>query len=321
MASAVTGVEFSLVVESFTLDEGGDWERYRAVLADAVAIAERDGAGEVLAIDATGLPEVSTMLAAEFPGVRAVDAVGRGYDGGKMEAALVARGTYVLYLDGDCLPQPGWSSELLAALRSRAADAVGGYTRYEGGFLAAVQSVMDFGFMYPLRRRPLKCYASNNAGFRRERLVEVPLGDGSSVRCSCYRYAQRLARRGTPMLLVPEARVLHEMQPVVRERTRQGYDTVAACWDDPGIPEARWVRLNVLAIPLFYGMNVLLDWRRTWSARKPLGLGPLHLLAALPLFPLYRLLDVVGMLRAFVGGRAEGGWQGAFVHRRSDTRA
>lgn len=57
-----------------------------------------------------------------------VDAVGLGYDDAKMMAAREARGGYLLYLDGDCLPQPGWKEAFLGKLRA-GATAVGGYTR------------------------------------------------------------------------------------------------------------------------------------------------------------------------------------------------
>ena len=119
------------------------------------------------------------------------------------------------------------------------------------------------------------------------------------------------------MKLIPEARVLHETQPMIRERTRQGFDTIAACWEDPDVPEARFLKYGIFSIPLYYARDLQLDWRRAFQARKPLGQSWLQFLMALPLFPILRLLDVMGMLQAFVGGRREGGWGGNLLKRRS----
>ncbi len=153
---------------------------------------------------------------------------GLDYDGAKQKAAASARGVYVLFLDGDCLPAPGWLDHHLSPLRRGEAQATGGFTRYDGGYMAAVATVLDFGFLLPRGRRVLGCYASNNCGFKRDLLADVPIPAGP-MRCRCFAHAQTLLRHGTPVTMVPEAAVRHEVQPFFRERYRQGYDAVAAC--------------------------------------------------------------------------------------------
>jgi hypothetical protein len=230
-----------------------------------------------------------------------------------------ARGRFVLFLDGDCIPQADWRDRLLAPLRSGRAVACGGYTRYEGGFLSAMQSVMDFGFFYPRCERSLACYASNNCGFLRTVWLQVPVPE-ADLRSRCFYHAQRLLRRGTPVLLVPEARVLHEPQPLLRERSRQGYDTIIAAWEDSELPEARWLRLGVLSLPLFLAMNVWNDWKRVWMGRKDLNMGRGRMLLALLLFPFFRSIDAMGMLRAFWRGPIEGGWGGIALNPEPGVR-
>src|SRR5207237_50975 len=124
-------------------------------------------------------------LKEEFPDVRIIPALGLGYDGAKRKAAAEASGRFVLFLVGDCIPQPGWHHHLLEVLRSGRAVACGGFTRYEGGLLASIASVMDFGFLYPRVSRSLECYAFNNCGFTRESLSQVPIQQ-LAIRCSCY---------------------------------------------------------------------------------------------------------------------------------------
>ena len=310
--------EYSIVVETFTFQEGGDTERFFRVLDAAVSMAAEDG-GEVLLIDVCGFPDLHAVLRERFPTARVVPAVGMGYDDAKMKAAREAKGSYVLYLDGDCLPLPGWRDAMVAELRSGRA-AVGGYTRYDGGYVAALESVMDFGFLYPCEPRPLECYAFNNSGFNRASMLEIPAGS-PFLRCACYKHAQDFKRRGTPVWMVPKARVLHERQPLVRERTRQGFDKVAAAWADPTVREARWLRFRLPSVVSFYLIDVLLDWRRLAQARAPLGLSVPAWLSMFPLFPLVRRLDVWGMLRALAGGPVDGGWLGSMASERSDIGA
>lgn len=309
--------EFTIILESYNLSEGTDRDRFRTAVRRAVTMAE-EGNGEVLIADAYGSAELAALLRDEFPGVGHVMASGQSYDEAKARAAEAASSPYLLFLDGDCLPAPGWNQRLLEGLR-QGHVACGGYTRYEGGFLASLMSVMDFGFFYPRTSRPLKCYASNNSGFRASLLAEVPVTKGQ-LRCRCYHHAQRLLRRDTPVWFVPEAVVLHELPPIVRERTRQGYDMIAACWADPELREARWLKLGILSIPLFYAQSILLDILRTLSGWKDLNLSLVMLPFALACFPAFRLLDTIGMCRALLFAADEEGWGGCEISSSAVSR-
>src|SRR5207253_1661749 len=90
-------------------------------------------------------------------------------------------------------------------------------------------------------------------------ILDVPLPDGP-MRCRCFAHAQKLLRRGTPVRMVPTARVRHERQPFLRERIRQGSDVVAACWVDPELRQVRWLRLGPLAAP-----PVVIPAYRAWT--------------------------------------------------------
>jgi len=301
----------SFVIETYNLGEGTARDQFLSAL-NAAAAAARGCEGEVIVVDVCGDPEIAAIIAKSALPVRVVEAVGLSYDDAKIKAASEARGDAVIYLDSDCEPDGPWHSELLAALRSHPDKAgVGGFTRYAGnGVISALMSVMDFGFLFPVCERPIACYAFNNAAFYRQTFIDCPISPGP-VRCGCFAHAQELLRRGIPMILAPRARVFHELPPIFRERTRQGYDTIGVCWANSRLPEARWLRFGVLSIPLFYSLRVVLDWKRLAVGFRDLGLSVPELYLAMALAPLLRLIDIYGMIRAFAVGREAPAWGGA----------
>lgn len=300
---------FTVVLETHNLTEGTDRDRFRAVVRAALAMETEDGQAEVLVCDNSARPEIAAFMSREFPQIRRIDTTGLGYDQSKAMAARVTLSRYLLFLDGDCLPEPEWHRHLLGWLASGQAAACAGYTRYEGGFFAAIMTILDFGFFFPLSSRNLGCYAFNNCGFLRELLEAIPYPH-ADMRCSCFAHAQLLCRNGTPARLVPQARALHALPPLIRERTRQGYDAIAACWGNPDLPEAQWLRWGIWALPRFYARAVHLDWQRTFRGRKNLWIATWTIILALPLFPIFRILDALGMVRAFLRGPVKGGWAG-----------
>lgn len=292
-------VEASIVLETYTHGEKSNLPRLRLALQAATHMRTAQGGLEVLLADAGDDPEVAVLLRKEFQEVQHINARGLDYERAKALAARKARGRYLLYLDGDCLPDPGWLERHLESLQREDVVATGGFTRYDGGFLASVLSVMDFGFMFPRGSRALECYASNNSGFRRDVYLEFGVPEGP-MRSRCYAHAQLLLRRGTPVQMVPDAVVHHALPHFFSERFRQGYDSVSACWADPKLPECRLLVLGPLSAPVFYARNVWLDWRRVVQGRVDLGFSLWQVMLAWLLFPVLRLLDLGGMFWASV---------------------
>jgi hypothetical protein len=303
--SSISKPECSLIVETFNYLEGTPLSSMRNALRAATACAI-DDQNEVILADVSGDAEISRMLATEFPAARYLDAVGLGYDEAKALAAEQARGRYVVYLDCDCLPRSGWFERIIAPLRSGEAKAVAGLPWYGDGYPAKLQWLMDFGFLLPRRNRQLGCYPSNNSAFIRDLLLRVPEPEGP-LRCHCYAHAQKLAREGAPVMLVANAEVTHERPPLLRERLRQGYDMIAACWVDPQLPEARWLRYGVLATPLYYWRRLRLD-RQALQHYREIELGVIGTVAAYPLIAIARLIDAVGIAGALMLGPAARRW-------------
>jgi len=295
------GAEVAVIVESFNETEHSSVERLGTALDAAERAARDHGDARVVLADGAGNPDVAALVAERFPGVRHVRADARDYDVAKQAAARAADADVIVYLDGDCIPQTdAWLESLIAPIVAGDAVATAGFTRYEGGWLQRVLSVMDLGFLLPRRRHPVPCYASNNAAFAADALERTPPPDGD-MRSRCFAHAQAFARQGTPMYLAPEAFVHHEALPLVPERLRRGWDLVAAARVDPELPEARWLRLGVLATPLFWAQNVVVDARRALAYGGDFGLGPVGRVAAVPVMAAIRLIDVAGIVAALRG--------------------
>ncbi len=290
-------VEVTILVESYNHAEGSSLDRLLATLRPAASAAARHGAAEVVLADSSANPDLTALVKRAAPTIRQITVRGESYDDAKMAAAAAARGDFVVFLDGDCIPVgETWLEAHLSALRS-GAPASGGATRYEGGFLQKLLSVMDFGFLYAGEGEPAQCYGSNNIGFSRELLSSCPVRD-RGMRCNCYLHAQELIARGTPAQLNPAALVEHEIKPFWKERQRRGYDHVAAVWANPDLPERHLLKLGPLAAPVFYAREVLLDWLRLPAARRTVDLSRPAAIAAVALFPLIRLADLAGIVRA-----------------------
>lgn len=289
--------EFSLVTESYNLAEGTALASFRETLRRATSEVDREGRGEVLVADVSG-GDAAAAVIAEFPLARRVPCEGLSYDAAKNRAAQAAHGRFVIYLDGDCVPQPGWLEALLGALREERASAVCGYTVYAGGYWAKLLSLLDFGFLMPAKAGPVGCYPSNNWGATREELLKFPMVEDEDLRCTCYVHAQEMLRVDRPIHLVPEAVAIHDLPPFLRERIRRGADQVAVCWVDPTLPDARYLEWGWGAVPAFYGNTLRQDWRRLRRCWKELGMSRASALLAAALIPLIRLVDLVGMIQA-----------------------
>jgi hypothetical protein len=292
MDSSVT-----IIVESYNFTEDRDATLLRRALRAACDLLLKDPANREVILTDAAPPGALSELLKDFPEVRRVAASGLSYDEAKFRAVREARGEYVLFLDGDCMPQPGWLDAHCAALRSGETMATGGFTRYEGGWFAALCTLLDFGFLLPLERRSLGCYASNNSGFHRSTLLEIPMCE-SEMRCNCYAHAQALMQARKPVLLIPEARVRHKTPHFFGERFRQGSDKVAACRVNPDLRENAWLRLSIFAAPLFYREAVRLDWQRLALGHRDLKLPRWSLPFAALLCPVFRLVDLCGIVKA-----------------------
>jgi hypothetical protein len=164
---------------------------------------------------------------------------------------------------------------------------------------------MDFGFLWDSPDGTLGCYASNNVAFERELRCTVPPPEGD-LRCNCFAHAQLLKRRGTPVLHVSDALVVHALPDLAKERHRRGYDLVAACWNDPLLRESAWLGPPETSAMRFIDDAVKLDAQRFHGAPPELGLDARNRDAVAAEILRLRELDLEGVRLALSEGEANG---------------
>lgn len=232
-------MKITIVTEAYNITEGQSAEALRRTINFIDEHLESHPDHEALLMDSADGVLAGRLLEGLSDRWRCISRQGANYEVLKDLGVQEARGEYVCYLDGDCIPHSkDWVHRILAPIREGITQAVGGLTIYEGdSALAHACSILDFGFLFQQPGTDLGCYASNNVAFTRAfRLESKP--PQTEMRCTCYAHAQQLWRDGTPVLFEPKARAYHELPSVKKERFRRGYDHVASCWTDPMVLES-----------------------------------------------------------------------------------
>ena len=227
-------MKITLITEAYNITEGQSTTALLRTIAFINRYLNEHPEAEAILLDTSEEHLAKRLLNGASESWRHVCSPGVGYDQLKNIAADEAKGDYLCYLDGDCIPaSDDWVDLILRQIIDGKTEAVGGFTIYEGDTaLTHACSILDFGFLLQGIDRHLGCYASNNAAFtRRLRVASRPPETG--MRCNCYPHAQQMIRDGTPFRFEPKAVVYHEFPSVRKERFRRGYDHIAASWMDP----------------------------------------------------------------------------------------
>ena len=313
-------IEVTLVTEAYNLTEGmsyGSFEKATACLLDKVENSENT---ELILLDPSvdGISYHNRIRSvANSSLVQILRMPGASYDVLKNLAAKQARGDFIVYLDGDCLPeQSDWLENLLAPLRSGVAEASCGVTRYLGNStLIETCSILDFGFLLDVEDgEPVGCYASNNAAFTTRSRREVqPVG---AMRCNCFQHAQNLLHIGRPIVLAKSAPVYHEFPDLRKERYRRGYDLVAAVWSNENSPDGNWLEHSESSYEQeIIDFNIRLDHKRLDTYASLYGLSDKKINAIRRLIPRLRRLDKYGIRAALKVGSLTGATESAKIKR------
>jgi GT2 family glycosyltransferase len=147
---------------------------------------------------------VREMLAARFPKVRWVAGPRRGPAANRNNGARAATKEWIVFLDDDCIPQPGW---LTAFARREDAEVIEGRTvcpdPSDNPFTEQVENLTGDNFW------------SCNLAIRRSVFFELGGFDEDFTEAAGedMEFAWRIRRRGSRTAYVPEAEVQHPARP------------------------------------------------------------------------------------------------------------
>lgn len=282
-------IDVSVILETVTLRYDHDHGPLADSIAPTLAALERQTVPrerfEVLivlddAIDAGTVAE----LQRRHPSARLVFGSAPNYFAEKNAGVVAARGAKVVFLDGDCIPEPDWLESLLAAF-AEGVDVVTGRTRYDGDSLAArTFSVPDFGTVLD-QGGESSGIMLNNVVFPRELALHYPLDARIPRNGGCYLLYHQLRAVGKRVVYEPRAIVSHGVDVdglgFVRKHFDRGYDTVAVyrCDEKAVLRGTRlFRRLGPVALAAITARRILIDWRRLARERSQIGISA----AALP---------------------------------------
>jgi cellulose synthase/poly-beta-1,6-N-acetylglucosamine synthase-like glycosyltransferase len=126
-------------------------------------------------------------------------------------AVRVARNDWLIVLDADTIPQPGWGKSMLQGFKEGKQLFSGSVDVRHGPFWTRVYNLSCFHEVTPERRpHPMKYLPGLTLGFTRSVFDHIGEMNESDVRSQDYDWTLRAYQIGILMFLLPEACVIHE---------------------------------------------------------------------------------------------------------------
>jgi cellulose synthase/poly-beta-1,6-N-acetylglucosamine synthase-like glycosyltransferase len=258
----------------------------------------------VVVDDAVAQADVSEIRR-RYPDIKLVPSGVSNYFAAKNSGAAAGSGEYVVFLDGDCVPEPD-CVELLVERFEPDVAVVAGRVRYTGGsWTARIFSVPDFAYIMSEQDGQANGLNLSNGAFRRDVLMKLPLDARLRRDGGCYQLFHRIRATGARALYEPRAVAAHGIDVgglgFIRKHYGRGYDGTAVYkLDETGLFRGTsWYRrFGPLALVALTGRRILLDWRRMARHRKQIGFSLLALPAYAALGASLRLVELAGGVAA-----------------------
>ncbi|HEX8644096.1 MAG TPA: glycosyltransferase family 2 protein [Allosphingosinicella sp.] len=260
----------------------------------------------ILVVD-DGIAEADIAeIGRRYPHVAIVRSEASNYFAAKNSGAARASGDYVMFLDGDCVPEPDCLEQLIRKFETGVA-VVAGCVRYTGrSWTARILSVPDFAYIVTESDGQANGLNLSNAAFRRDVLAKLPLDERVRRDGGCYQLFHRIRAAGGRALYEPRAIASHGIDVgglgFIRKHFSRGYDGVSVYrLDEDGLfrGTAWFRRLGPFALAALTVRRILLDWARLVRHRRQIGIRVVALPAYAMVGASLRLIELVGGSTAF----------------------
>lgn len=292
-----------VLVSDYASGTETSWEEARATL-QALRAQDFCEPVEYLLVEREGMAVPQSVLDA-LPGVRLVRTHQQASFAMKNEGVRVARSDLVILLDLDCIPEAGWLTAFVSAMRRRpTAAVVSGRTVHPGHSLTErILGLLARGHLDPGQAGWTAQLANQNAGYRRAAYLAHPLPSDTLPFTSTLQ-SEAIRRDGGGLWFEPAMRTFHEYAGWASQRdiwVNSGYGTVLCRLRDPSMPYAWLTRLGLAAIPLFVGGKIIDAWITCFRCAPAYDVPWTALPYAMALAVWARLMEAPGMLQALRG--------------------
>ena len=255
-------------------------------------------------IDSNHVPDDLQRI---LPGLRIVRAAGRTSYDLKNRGAQAATADFVVFIDADCPPRPGWWRAIIEHHRRHPeAAAISGRTLYRArGLLPRIFALIDRSYVDCGRPGRTRAISNNNGAFRRDILLRFPLQNelgpfGSKG------HAEQIMEAGGELRFEPAAVVEHRyggwpMQQM--ERRQIGFAMTRYRQLNGNASHAWMFKLGVVGLPLVLAMSIAGTWKRCLRHASNYGLRWFEVPTALAVAIPTHALETPGILLALRGGR------------------
>jgi glycosyltransferase involved in cell wall biosynthesis len=308
MAPADRAIASIIIVIDYKAGGSEAWDNLRLTLKGLTQQDYREPV-EFLLVEADDGKRVPDDLQQILPGLRVIRSAGRTSYDFKNAGTRAAASDFVVLLDADCVPQPGWWRAVVEHRRLHPeAAAISGRTLYRAaGLLPRVLALIDRSYVDCGGPGRTRAVSNNNCAFRRDILLKYQLRNELGPFGSKGHVDQILADGGE-LRFEPGMRVEHGYggwRMVQADRRQIGFAMTRYRQLNHDSSHAWMFKLGVLGLPLVVAMSIAGTWKRSPKHASHYGLRwfevPVVLAAAVPT----HALELPGILLALRGGNIE----------------
>jgi|GEM_PF-778654 len=287
------------------------WAALRETYRHLAAQACDDSVEFLLVETASAAGAIPADIIDMVAGLRLVTTEGTSSFDLKNAGAEAARSGFVVILDADCRPGPGWWTALRDHRQAHPEAAViSGRTFYEGGsLLGRIFAVIDRTYVDSGAAGPTQAISNNNAGFTREVLLEHPFSNevgpfGSEP------HSARVKASEAPMRFEPGMVAYHAFTGwgMVREERRHiGFSLTRYRQLHPDAVNAWMVRYPLLWMAYLVTASTASDVLRSLRLSKAYGLRWFQVPGVWACSAVTHLMEIPG-IRLALSGQGIGQW-------------